>query len=189
MTVLKLVGWKDPVLTTPAQKYDFSASAQSYDLVELCRAMVDTMIAHGGHGLAAPQVGVPLRVVVIRATPNIAMVNPIIVDSVGVHTLQEACLSYPGLVLRVERAQGVKVRYTRPNGEVVTEKYGGLTARAIQHELDHLDGKTILSSTTGVQRIMAMKKWGKACRIRKTDDPVRVEGELTLTEWAERGRV
>lgn len=161
--ILNLVRYDNEILSTPAKKFDFKEPP--FDPLEFAMNLVETMNAHGALGLAAVQVGVPYRVIAIPAQPNIVMYNPIIVDkSEETMDLDEGCLTYPGLILKMKRSRIVKVRYAQPNGNVVTEKYTDHAARAIQHEIDHIDGLTILTSRTGMERYTAQKKWAKIVR-------------------------
>jgi peptide deformylase len=112
------------------------------DPVELAQELVRIMIDSRGYGLAANQLGVPYRVFAMFTQPeNTVCFNPRIVD-VGEETvdLEEGCLSYPGLLVKIKRPKNIKVRFAMPNGEVRTDKYTGITARCFLHELDHLNG-------------------------------------------------
>ena len=99
------------------------------------------MVAAPGVGLAAPQVGVGLRVAVIKTDQNLhILVNPEMVKAEGEQIGMEGCLSVPGYVGEVKRALRVVARGLNRNGRMVRVKGDGLLARAIQHEIDHLDG-------------------------------------------------
>lgn len=122
---------------------------------QLVEDMYDTMYEAGGVGLAAPQVGVLKRIVVIDVTPDpeageepseedvlrFTMINPRIVSSDGEQTGYEGCLSYAGMSGVVTRPNHVVARYTDLDGNEYEVEAEGLLARAICHELDHLDGK------------------------------------------------
>jgi peptide deformylase len=113
---------------------------------ELVRDMFETMYSASGVGLAAPQVGVGKRVIIVdvsRVEENIAplaLVNPEIVDRKGLAEGTEGCLSIPGVEGVVPRAESVLVRALDPQGQPVQIRAEGLLARALQHEIDHLDG-------------------------------------------------
>jgi len=114
---------------------------------ELIRDMFDTMYESEGIGLAATQVGVAKRVIVVDVSPAdeaaspIALVNPEIIGREGeLTTCMEGCLSVPGVQGEVSRSEGVVVSGLNENGEPVTLRAGGILARCLQHELDHLDG-------------------------------------------------
>ena len=155
-----LVHYSSPVISEVAKKFDFDDPP--FDPVQFAMDMVETMNAHNALGLSAPQLGVPYRIIAIPAQPNIVMFNPYVVDkSSDTMKLEEGCLTYPGLILKMERSRAIKVRYTMPNREVKTEVYTDHAARAILHEVDHLEGRTILNSREGMDRYMANKKWAK----------------------------
>jgi peptide deformylase len=103
--------------------------------------MVETMFSANGVGLAAPQVNVPLRVIVLRVENQIhQLANPEMVRCEGEQTGLEGCLSVPGLVGEVTRCNRVVAKGINRRGKEVRIKGDGLLARAIQHEIDHLDG-------------------------------------------------
>jgi peptide deformylase len=117
-------------------------------LREQIAAMHAAMDKHNGVGLAAPQVGIPLRFFVIRlkdTDERLAFVNPVIVsESARRETAEEGCLSVPGLYGPVERAVTVTVRYLDQDGKEKTLKASDMLARVIQHEYDHLEGRLFI---------------------------------------------
>ena len=124
------------------------------------------MLAHGGIGLAANQLGLPYRVFAIKANPILVCFNPRIVDvSEDMVELDEGCLTYPGLMLKIKRPATIRCRYTYPNGETVTEIYGGMTARIFQHEFDHLEGKNFTELVRPVTLALAKAKVKKKVKI------------------------
>lgn len=137
--IRNLVDKNDPILKQTLEKFDFKNPP--VDPVLLYQDLAQTMIEHNGIGLSANQIGLPYRAFVMRAEDVIGVFNPIIVDfSAETVTLEEGCLSYPNLFVKINRPKKIKARYTLPNGEVVTQVFDGITARCFQHELDHLDG-------------------------------------------------
>ena len=104
--------------------------------------LAETMLDAPGAGLAANQIGVPLRVCVVKGDENQiwGLVNPVIVKKSGSQVGYEGCLSKPGWVGEVERSEAVVVKGLNRHGKEVRIKSSGFTARAFQHELDHLDG-------------------------------------------------
>jgi peptide deformylase len=111
--------------------------------------MVETMFAANGVGLAAPQVNVPLRVIVLRVDNQIyQLANPDMVRCEGEQTGLEGCLSVPGFVGEVTRCLRVVAKGVNRHGKEVRIKGDGLLARAIQHEIDHLDGILFTSKVT-----------------------------------------
>jgi len=107
----------------------------------LIKDMKETMYNSKGIGLAAPQVGILKRIVVIDiGNGPIALINPEIVDMQELQVAEEGCLSIPGIQKNVERPEKVKVRALNENGEEIIIDGEGLLARALCHEIDHLDG-------------------------------------------------
>ncbi len=104
--------------------------------------MIETMHSASGVGLAAPQVGVPLRVAVIGLPEqeDIALINPEIVRRSGERLVNEGCLSYPGYVGQLKRAVSVTVKGRDQNGKKIRIKADELLAQALEHEIDHLNG-------------------------------------------------
>ena len=104
--------------------------------------MIETMHAAPGVGLAAPQVGVPLRIIVIGIPEeeDIALINPEIVKSSGERVVSEGCLSIPGYVADVKRAVSVTAKGRDPSGKEIRIKAEELLAQALEHEIDHLNG-------------------------------------------------
>lgn len=131
----------DPCLTKVCRKVDrFDAK-----LASLLDDMFDTMYDADGVGLAAPQIGVLRRAVVIDTGDGpVEMINPVITLSEGVQGDMEGCLSFPGKSGYVERAEHVVVEAYDRNGDLYEYDTRGLFARAVQHELDHLDGLVYL---------------------------------------------
>ena len=104
--------------------------------------MLETMHSAGGVGLAAPQVGVPLRVVVIGIPEqeDIALINPEVVRRSGERLVDEGCLSIPGYIGPLKRAESVRVQGRDQNGMEIRIKASELLAQALEHEIDHLNG-------------------------------------------------
>lgn len=116
------------------------------EIVTLLDDMYETMIAHDGIGIAAPQIGKNLRIAVIEVEENdrFDLINPEIIDRKGTSIDVEGCLSIPETYGTVKRADEVTVRYyDREGSEIEVTAYGYL-ARAFQHEIDHLDGKLFI---------------------------------------------
>ena len=115
-------------------------------LKRLLDDMAETMYAKDGVGLAAPQVGVPIRMAVINVDKKklYELINPVITEREGAVVGSEGCLSFPGLFGEVERAERVRVEYTNRYGKKRFVEADGLLARALQHEIDHLDGKLFI---------------------------------------------
>jgi peptide deformylase len=136
------------------------------DLLHEVERMGELMDAAMGVGLAATQLGVLHRVLVYRVehdSPVVALVNPTI-EWAGreQETIEEGCLSLPGVLVEVERAVHLRVGAHNEYGQPITIEASGLEARVIAHEMDHLDGVLILDRTTREQRREAMRKMREA---------------------------
>jgi peptide deformylase len=145
----------DPVLTTPADP------VQTFDkeLRVLVKDLTDTMVDAPGAGLAAPQIGVSLRVFTYDVDEALGhLVNPVInVVSDEEQGGEEGCLSFPGLAFPTPRKQRVVVSGFNMYGDPVTVEGSSLLARCIQHEVDHLDGILFIDRMDSEQRKLAMK--------------------------------
>ena len=150
---------KDPAkLTTPCEWFDFDNPP--FNPAEFAQQLVHSMHFHSGIGLAANQVGVNYRIFSMRGNPNYVFFNPrIVANSDKDIVLEEACLSFPGLVVKVKRPETVRVRYVLPNGETTTSQFTGISARCVQHECDHLDGLLFYNKASKFHRDQAFRKW------------------------------
>ncbi|MDT8441672.1 MAG: peptide deformylase [Desulfuromonadales bacterium] len=163
MALLAIRHYPDPVLKKPA------APVTVFDdrLRQLASDMAETMYAAPGVGLAAPQVGVGLRLAVIDCAAKdeppalLTLVNPEIVAGEGDCCEEEGCLSVPGFYARIERSERVKVRFQDLDGVSRLIEAEGLTAIACQHEIDHLDGILFVDRLSPLKRGLFRKKWQK----------------------------
>lgn len=165
MSVREIRVMGDPVLRREAAEVgDFGPALRA-----LVRDMFETMYHAEGIGLAAPQIGVSTRVFVIDVGGSddepggrYALVNPLIVElSKDTERLSEGCLSIPGLEDVVERPASVVLQAVDPEGDPVRIEATGLLSRALQHELDHLDGILFPDRVTPLKRRLLLKKWKK----------------------------
>lgn len=164
-----IVKYGDPVLAKPA------APVERIDdeIQRLIDDMLATMYAAPGIGLAAPQVGVPLRVCVIdlsvgqRGGEVITLVNPEFVVREGMQVEEEGCLSVPGFTASVARPSRVVVRGLDRHGQEREIEGTDLLARALQHELDHLEGTLFLDRLRGIKRDLIVRKIRKMQRAGK----------------------
>lgn len=155
--VRPLVNNTDQILYTKTERFDFSNPP--IDPSELAHILAQTMIANNGIGLAAPQIGLPYRAFVLTGKPIMCCFNPIIVDTSSEQIyLEEGCLSFPNLIVKIKRPKIIRARYTMPNGETVTNKFIGMTARIFQHELDHLNGVVFTQRANSYHLEKARKK-------------------------------
>jgi peptide deformylase len=161
MARLPILEFPDPRLRTkaaPVQEVDAS-------IRKLIDDMFETMYAAPGIGLAATQVNVHKRVIVIDVTEDrsqpIVLINPEIVSREGVEETEEGCLSVPGIYDKVRRAEKVRVRTLDRNGKQIEMDADGLLAVCIQHEMDHLDGKLFVDYLSELKRTRIRKKLEK----------------------------
>lgn len=139
MTILKIVTHPNDILTTPAKEVTKFDSK----LAQLLDDMYDTMVAADGIGLAAPQVGVSKRVAIVdlgEGQDVIEMINPVVVAIGGKEVEVEGCLSFPDIYGEVERPFYVKIEAEDRDGNLYELEAEDYEARAIQHEIDHLNG-------------------------------------------------
>ncbi|MCL1799036.1 MAG: peptide deformylase [Eggerthellaceae bacterium] len=138
-------------------------------LKKLARKMAQAMYKNNGCGLAGPQVGVLKRIIVVDCDTEsdeqdpLFLVNPVITDREGEElTEDEGCLSCPGISIPVTRQPFVRVRYFDLEGEEWVLEGDGLLGRCLQHEIDHLDGKTLFESCSPSARIEALRAYEAA---------------------------
>jgi peptide deformylase len=154
----------DPVLRTPAEPVrDFDA-----ELRKLVKDLTETMLEAPGVGLAAPQIGVSLRVFTYYVDDELGhLINPSLRLSEAVEIDDEGCLSFPGLAYPTQRSYEVVATGFSMHGEPVTIEGSGQLARCVQHETDHLDGVLFIDRLDDAQRKLAMKEiraaewWGE----------------------------
>jgi len=168
--ILKLVPSTNPILKKPTEKWDFENPP--FDLPEFVENLCDTMVHERGVGLSANQVGVPYSIFVIGHPDNpdeiICVVNPKIVDySNDIVLGEEGCLTWGGLFGKVKRSGTVRVRFANPMGDVNTVTLQGFTARAFQHEYDHLQGVTFLDRMSKYHLDQARRQQKKLNKLRK----------------------
>lgn len=149
MAVRRVLKMGDPALYRKAEPVTAFATA---DLRELVTDMFDTMVALNGAGLAAPQIGVSLRIAIFGVTtnprypqaepvPTTVLINPVMTPMDDeMEEGWEGCLSVPGLRGRVERHRNLRYKGFDPDGQVIDRTVSGFHARVVQHECDHLDG-------------------------------------------------
>lgn len=138
MAILPIRLAPDPVLLQKAKRVRFIDGS----IHRLISNMIETMRDAPGVGLAAPQIGVPLRVIVIGIPEEeeIALINPVIVRRRGERVVNEGCLSLPGYVGQLKRAESVTVKGRDMNGKEIRIKATELLAQALEHEIDHING-------------------------------------------------
>jgi peptide deformylase len=156
----EVVKYPDPVLSKPAETVtDFNA-----DIERLVEEMFDSMYAAQGIGLAAPQINISKRITVIdvsfkeRPEDKLALINPVILDRSGKQVEEEGCLSLPEIREKVTRAAWVKVRAQNVKGETFEVEGEELLARALQHEIDHLNGILFIDHLSRLKRDLVQRK-------------------------------
>ena len=161
MAILSILHFPDPRLTTRAQPVE----QVDDDVRRLVADMFETMYSAPGIGLAATQVDVHRRVIVIDVSeeknePRV-FINPEILSRDGVEEMEEGCLSVPGIYEKVRRAEHVKVRALDRDGQPFELEADGLLAVCIQHEIDHLEGKLFVDYLSQMKRQRIRKKLEK----------------------------
>lgn len=165
MALLPILRYPDPRLHTQAQ----AVASVTDDIRQLIADMAETMYEAPGIGLAATQVNVHRRVVVIDVSEDqsalTALINPEILERTGEQVCEEGCLSVPGVYEKVSRAERVRVRALNANGEPFEFEAEGLLAVCIQHEIDHLDGKVFVEYLSALKLSRIKGKLAKKARI------------------------
>ena len=172
MAKLKILEFPDPKLRIKAQPVEAVDNA----LRSLIDDMFETMYDAPGIGLAATQVDVHRRLLVVDVStekddPRV-LINPEIVEKDGVEVTEEGCLSVPGYFEEVTRAEHVKVRYLDRDGNQQEEDFDGLLAVCVQHEIDHLDGRLFVDYLSEAKRQRIRKRLAKDRRHRQQEAAV-----------------
>ena len=161
-----ILKYGDATLHDHARRVD----ALTAEIDRIVDDMIETMYAAPGIGLAAPQIGLPLRILVIDLSAGrdpaglIVMVNPEVAERDGVQLEEEGCLSVPGFNATVVRPARVVVKGLDRHGNEQQREGTGLLARAFQHEIDHLDGTLFVDRLRGIKRDLIVKRIRKLTR-------------------------
>ncbi|MGB5487401.1 MAG: peptide deformylase [Lysobacterales bacterium] len=165
MSKLNILEFPDPRLTTVASDVDTFDDA----LKKLVQDMTETMYSAGGIGLAATQVNVHKRLLVLDISENQdqprVYINPQILISEGEQDHEEGCLSVPGIYASVSRAENITVRAQDLDGNTFEEKLTGLHSVCVQHEMDHLIGRLFVDYLSPLKRNMVRKKLEKQRKV------------------------
>lgn len=165
MALLPILRYPDPRLHTRATQ----VAEVNDEIRKLVSDMAETMYEAPGIGLAATQVNVHKRVVVIDVSEDksglLALINPEIISRSGEQVCEEGCLSVPGIYDRVSRAEQVRVRALDPQGRTIEFDADGLLAVCVQHELDHLEGKVFVEYLSQLKQTRIKGKLAKKARI------------------------
>ena len=158
MALLDILVYPHPRLRDIAHEVDTVTDAER----ELVKNMAETMYAAPGIGLAAIQVGVTKRIIVIDISDNgddlLVLINPKIIEHDGIKIYEEGCLSVPEVYAEVTRAEEISFEYLNLEGKLVTQNTDGLLAVCVQHEIDHLDGKVFVDYLSRIKRDRIRKK-------------------------------
>ena len=159
MAILEIKEYGEPVLRGKA----LPIKEITPEILNFTKDMAETMYADSGVGLAAPQVGVSKRIITIDGEEDglIVLINPVIVKSEGEVVAEEGCLSIPGIYSQVNRSSEVTVKALNENGDLIKINKEGITARALQHEIDHLDGILFIDRIGRMKRQILLNKLKK----------------------------
>ena len=168
--ILPIHVYGSDVLRANSQEIDF---ATSEGLQELIANMQETMERADGVGIAAPQVGLAIRLLIVDGTPfgeddpdlaafRRVMINPVLLEeSEETAEYSEGCLSVPDIHADIVRPAKIKVKYLNEKGEEIVEDFDGFKCRMVQHEMDHLDGKMFVDRATPIRKKMISAKLTK----------------------------
>lgn len=163
MAFIEIRTFPDPVLRKVAEP----VKNVTKEILKLSGDMIETMRLSNGAGLAANQVGVPIRLITIEEHLNkqesrhIVLINPVIVETDSEETAEEGCLSLPKFYEYIKRAKKVLARGVNLEGETIELECEGQLARAIQHEIDHLNGILFIDHLSPVKKDLFKKKYLK----------------------------
>ncbi len=167
MRTLSIVTYPEKILKRKAGK----VSGITSEIKQLILRMIETMYKNQGIGLAAPQIGISQRIIIVETSKNpreikgkvFAFLNPIITKKSRKSAVEEeGCLSLPGIFVNVKRAEQIELVCQDLRGKEVKVKAGGLTARIFQHEIDHLNGKLIVDRVNLLKKFKLRKQLNEA---------------------------
>lgn len=159
MAMARITKHGEPVLKKLSEEVDYPAIKK--DLPRLLKDMWKTMYSVKGVGLAAPQIGLNIRLAVIDVRPEgkssrLVLINPEIISKEGIQREEEGCLSVPGVYAKITRAARVRIKAWDARGSAYEMAGEGLLARAFQHEIDHLDGKLFIDHLDFIDKLKVM---------------------------------
>lgn len=162
MTILEIKEYGEPILREKA----LPVKEITPEILNLVKDMAETMYTDSGVGLAAPQVGVSKRIILVDEEEDglIVLINPVIIKSEGEVVAEEGCLSVPDIYSQVKRSSEVTVKALNENGDPIEITKEGLTARALQHEIDHIDGILFIDRIGRMERQILLNKLKKKKR-------------------------
>jgi len=155
MAILKILKFPNPILLRSSR----TVEAVKPEERELLDSMLETMRFNQGIGLAAPQLGISKRIIVIDIGKGpIELINPVIKKRIGLERGEEGCLSLSGITVMIKRAKKISYKGLDREGRLVEGEAEGLLARAIQHEIDHLDGRLLIDYANPIKRIYLKRR-------------------------------
>jgi len=159
--MLNIIKFPDPILRHKVEDFDFTNNG--IDPVKIEKELIETMFAFDGIGLAATQVGLPMRVFVMghRDNPEAAQAffNPMVVKWTDeVEDLEEGCLSFPGIYVNIKRPKKILARWQNSKGEWQESEFDGYNCKCFLHELDHLEGVVFQDRVSSLKWALAVKK-------------------------------
>lgn len=162
MAILEIKEYGEPILREKA----LPVEEVTPEILNLIKDMAETMYTASGVGLAASQVGVQKRIILVDGEEDglIVLINPMIIKSEGEVVAEEGCLSFPNIYSQVKRSSNVTIKALNENGDPVEITKEGLTARALQHEIDHLDGILFIDRIGRTERQVMLNKLKKKKR-------------------------
>jgi len=175
MALLEIKQYPDKILkkkTAPVENID----GQTQQLID---DMIETMKCAHGVGLAANQIGISQQLCVIdisvkeEEVPLIVLINPVIVEKTGMMEAEEGCLSVPGYMTTIKRPEKVFIRGVNREGKEMEIEAGGLLARALQHEMDHLEGLLLIDRMSPIRREFFKRRYKKFLQeMNKEGEPI-----------------
>lgn len=158
---MKIITFPNNILREQMPLFDFSNP--TVDPIQLEKDMLETMYEHDGIGLAANQVGIQARVFVMghRDNPDAGMAffNPTVLENTSeIEDLEEGCLSFPGIFVKIKRPTAIKARWQNSSGEVIEGTFEGYECKCFLHELDHLEGIVFKDRVSSLKWSMSSKK-------------------------------
>lgn len=159
MAILEIKEYGEPILREKA----LPVEEVTPEILNLIKDMAETMYTASGVGLAASQVGVPKRIILVDGEEDglIVLINPMIIKSEGEVVAEEGCLSVPDIYSQVKRSSKITVKALNENGDPIEITKEDLIARALQHEIDHLDGILFIDRIGRMERQILLNKLKK----------------------------
>lgn len=158
---MKIITFPNNILREQMPLFDFSNP--TVDPIQLEKDMLETMYEHDGIGLSANQVGIRARVFVMGHRDNpeagMAFFNPVVLENTSeIEDLEEGCLSFPGIFVKIKRPTAIKARWQNSRGEVMEGTFEGYECKCFLHELDHLEGIVFKDRVSSLKWSMGSKK-------------------------------